>query len=75
MAPTKAPGPDGFPTPFFQRHWEICGEEIARIVLQIVVRVESSHEINNTVLVPRAKKTTLLSQFRPYQFYATSCIK
>ena len=28
MFPTKAPGSDWFPAHFFQRHWDLCGEEI-----------------------------------------------
>lgn len=28
MYPTKAPGPDGFPVHFFQRHWDVCAEEV-----------------------------------------------
>lgn len=36
MFPTKAPGPDGFPAHFYQHHWNICGDEITRIVLRIV---------------------------------------
>ena len=67
MFPTKAPGPDGFPAHFFQRHWETCGDEITKVVLKIVEGTESAACINETVLVliPKVKNPTLLSQFRP----------
>ena len=67
MAPTKAPGPDGFPAQFYQRHWDICGEEVTRAVLRIVRGEESAECVNDTVLVliPKVMNPTLLSQFRP----------
>ncbi|XP_020153203.1 uncharacterized protein [Aegilops tauschii subsp. strangulata] len=51
MFPTKAPGPDGFPAHFFQRHWEICKDEVTNVVLKIVEGNESAESINETVLV------------------------
>ena len=67
MFPTKAPGPDGFPAHFYQRHWDICGEEITNVVLRIIRGEESAASINETVLVliPKVQNPTLLTQFRP----------
>lgn len=36
MFPTKAPGPDGFPAHFFQRHWDVRGTVVTKAVLGIV---------------------------------------
>jgi hypothetical protein len=35
MFSTKAPGPDGFPAHFFQRNWDICGDDVTRMVLRV----------------------------------------
>src|SRR3954471_3860358 len=67
MFPTKAPGPDGFPAHFYQRHWDVCGDEVTNIVLRIVKGEESAASLNETILVliPKVQSPTLLSQFRP----------
>ena len=59
MFPMKSPGPDGFPEHFFQRHWEICREDVTRAVLRIVEGNESAASINDTILVliPKVKKS------------------
>ena len=55
MFPTKAPGPDGFPAHFFQRHWDLCGEEVTDMVLRVLSGDDSPEEINKTfiVLIPK----------------------
>ena len=67
MFPTKAPGPDGFPAHFFQKHWHICGEEVTNIVIRLLNGEDSPEEINRTfiVMIPKIKNPTSLSQYRP----------
>jgi hypothetical protein len=36
MFSTKALGPDDFPAHFFQRHWDLCGEDVTTVVLRIL---------------------------------------
>lgn len=40
--------PDGFPAHFFQRHWELCGEEVTSVVLQVLRGEDDPSSINNT---------------------------
>jgi hypothetical protein len=39
MGLLKAPGPDGFPTRFFQRQWEILKEDIIQAVKNSLMMV------------------------------------
>jgi hypothetical protein len=67
MFPTKAPGPDGFPAHFFQRHWDVCGTEVTSVVLRILRGEDDPSVINNTfiVLIPKVASPEELGQFRP----------
>ena len=64
MFHTKAPGLDGYPTHFYQHHWDICGEEITSVVIKIVEGTESAACINEIalVLIHKVKNPTMLSQ-------------
>jgi hypothetical protein len=67
MFPLKAPGPDGFPAQFFQKHWDVCGGEVTRAVLRILRGEESPECINKTFIVLILKVATPeeLGQFCP----------
>jgi hypothetical protein len=67
MYPLKAPGPDGYPAQFFQKHWDLCGEEVTRAVLRILRGEDSPAGINKTflVLIPKVASPKELGQFRP----------
>jgi len=67
MFPTKAPGPDGLPAHFFQRHWDICGGEVTEVVLRMLRGQDDPSCVNDTliVLIPKVANADDLSQFRP----------
>lgn len=67
MHPTKAPGLDGFPTLFYQKYWDIIGDDVSAFCLQVLQGVIPPGMINQTllVLIPKIKKPEHATQFRP----------
>ena len=67
MHPTKAPVPDGMSTIFFQKYWDIVGNDITCMVLNVLNSSMSMVEINRTniALVPKTRNPTKMIEFRP----------
>ncbi|KAL9670481.1 hypothetical protein QQ045_008034 [Rhodiola kirilowii] len=67
MHPSKAPGLDGFSAMFYQRNWEIVGQEVVREVLNCLNNGLMNTELNETliVLVPKVKKVEMVEDLRP----------
>jgi hypothetical protein len=67
MSPHKAPGPDGFTTSFFQKHWALVKDSVTEAVLGFLNGGPMSRVVNHTVLVltPKVANPQELTQFRP----------
>ena len=52
---------------FFQRHWELCGDEVTAVVLRVLRGEDDPSIFNNTciVLIPKVDSPEELGQFRP----------
>jgi hypothetical protein len=67
MAPSKAPGVDGFTAGFFQRHWELLQHDIVPTVLGFLNGGELPIGLNDTsiTLIPKVRHPQRISQYRP----------
>ena len=67
MGPTKAPGPDGFPARFFQRHWSVMKDKIVAAVKLFFATRVMPEGVNSTtiILIPKVDSPTGLSDFWP----------
>lgn len=67
MGPLKAPGPDGFPTRFYQRHWEVLKNDVVAAVEKFFEDGILPSGINDTaiVLILKGPNPKELKDFRP----------
>lgn len=64
---TKAPGPDGMSAMFYQKYWDIIGEDVSNIILNTLNANASLTNLNKTniVLIPKTNRPTKMNESRP----------
>ncbi|KAL5571442.1 hypothetical protein UlMin_021039 [Ulmus minor] len=67
MHPMKAPGPDGMPALFFQKFWDILGEDITKAALYILNEGGDVSVWNKTLitLIPKINSPERVKDYRP----------
>lgn len=67
MAPSKAPGVDGFTAGFFQRHWSLVERDLVPALLDFLNGGELPAGFNDTsiTLIPKVRNPQDITQFRP----------
>ena len=64
---TKALGLDGMPVIFYQKYWDIIGDDVSKKILTILNSNAPMADLNKTniALIPKIKNPTKMSDFRP----------
>ncbi|KAL9690982.1 hypothetical protein QQ045_011399 [Rhodiola kirilowii] len=67
LGPLKSPGIDGFPTIFYQRHWEHIKHHVIKEVKDFWATGNLKKEFNRTliVLIPKKKEALRVEDWRP----------
>ncbi|CAL1410909.1 unnamed protein product [Linum trigynum] len=67
MGPLKAPGVDGMPALFFQKNWEVIGDDVTRELQGYLEGGFFPEELNQTLitLIPKKKTPVSPADFRP----------
>ncbi|KAL4323403.1 hypothetical protein GQ457_11G027310 [Hibiscus cannabinus] len=65
--PRKSPGIDGLPSGFFRQHWDILGEDLISLCLDLLRGHADMASVNENVivLIPKVDKPTSMRQLRP----------
>ncbi|CAL2276143.1 unnamed protein product [Prunus armeniaca] len=63
----KTPGPDGFPTLFYQDYWGVCSDDIISFVQDCFNTAFLPNHLNETLiaLVPKVERPMFMNQLRP----------
>jgi hypothetical protein len=74
MHPWKAPGPDGFPAGFYQKSWDVVGENVRKFVEKVWSEPSALSEVNHTdiCLIPKVSQPDHIRQFRPISLCNTN---
>lgn len=67
MGPLKAPGPNGFPARFFQRHWSVVKAYVVAVVQRFFTDGDLPFGMNDIaiVLIPKVKNPEEQKDFQP----------